>query len=158
MKNNIKIYNISNTASLFLVGELNITGFPIKFNIVGDRLYVLQTRNSQNDFENNKLLKINISDIVHPALMQELSLSDPNDFVINGNYAYIADNGENALRIASLDSMSILGAVDTDQARGVAYGKNNIVVVAAGPAGLKFIDVSNITSVKDYGFCSKINE
>jgi len=88
---------------------------------------------------------VDVEDRAHPALIKDIETSYAEDVLIDGGYAYVADDGDGIRVINNIgfpEAASIVHSVDLYGSANKLALQNNFLYVAYGADGIKIFDVS----------------
>lgn len=149
----LTVMNITNPATPSLVTTNNIgnstAGWAAYLQIVGSTAFIANWERG--------LTAVNITNPAAPAVLSSLALTNAAVLFVEGNYAYVGLEDDNALgglaiiNITNPRSMTVVSTLATGGAAGGIAKVGNYVYLShraleTGFTGLKVIDVSNVNS------------
>jgi len=137
----VQVFDITDPASLSLIGSVEMPGRARGLDVSGDHAYV------GCDFEG--LQVVNIADPTNPTLAGSLDTPGrAGAVIVSGDHAYVA-NGESGLQVINIadpTSPSLAGSLDTPGSAEHLSLSGNYAYVADLGSGIQVIDVSDPSS------------
>jgi len=128
----IQLSNVGSYAasSTFITKDYSGTGDPTQFHLEANKLYASVTNNSAGEF-----FLYDVKDVSRGTVTEVDSTEiggSATDFVISGDYAYIASSHDNEVQVVRLSDMTVVETVnltETHDATGIDIDGTDLVVV-----------------------------